>query len=467
MLNLKNKRMNAIIVSALLGVVMMFTGIVVKKSQSIQTIAIFGILVLLGVTIFDYTRFNGNSQSFYNMIEMNSFTAWFNVLITACAAVYFILFHKQIARVGKNDADYFALLYFILTGVFLLSSYTHLLILFIGIEVLSIPQYILAGSDKENIKSNEASLKYFLMGSFSTGILLMAIALLYGATGSFDMLSESFAGQFIQSGQISSLAIAGILLLIVALGFKVSAAPMHFWTPDVYDGSPTAFTPFMATITKVAVFISFIRIFHFSFGSIGSNWQITIAIMIALTLFIGNITAVYQTSVKRMMAYSSVAQAGFMLFAIFAVNATSWKGITLYSVAYTLASLGVFAVIIRLKDYTYDGFNGLGKKHPVLAITATICLLSLAGIPLTGGFFAKYYVLMAAIEQGNHLWLVIFAVLMAAISAYYYFRVIMSMYFKEGEASINETPSVTEQMLLIANAIVVIVLGILPTIVMK
>lgn len=454
--------MNAIVISALLGVVMMFTGIVLKKSSQVQWVAILGILGLLAASIVDLNSVSFESKTFYNMIELNSFTAWFNVLITFCATVYFFLFHKDISDVGKNDADFFALLFFVLCGVFLLSTYSNLLILFLGIEILSIPQYILAGSDKENIKSNEAALKYFLMGAFSTGILLMGITLIYGATGSFDIFSEQFISQFQRVEGLSTLSFAGVLLMVIAIGFKVSAAPMHFWTPDVYDGSPTAFTPFMATIAKVSVFVAFIRLFHFSFGSISSDWQAAIAGMIVLTLLIGNITAIYQQSVKRMMAYSSIAQAGFMLFAIFAFNTTSWKGLMLYSVAYSLASLGVFSVLIKMKDYTYEGFNGLAKKEPVLAATATICLLSLAGIPLTGGFFAKYFVLSAAIEQGKWIGLVIFAVLMAAASAYYYFRLIRSIYFQEGDAELKYSPTQAEKALLIINAAIVILLGVLP-----
>ena len=334
--------------------------------------------------------------------------------------------------------------------------------MFLGIEILSIPQYILAGSDKENIKSNEASLKYFLMGAFSTGILLMGITLLYGASGSFDIMSDKFTLQFVSLENMSSLSFSGIMLLIVAFGFKVSAAPMHFWTPDVYDGTPTAFTPFMATIVKVSVFLAFIKLFHFSFGNINEAWQMTIAVMIILTLLIGNITAVYQQSVKRMMAYSSIAQAGFMLFAIYAFNTTSWKGLLLYSVVYTLASFGVFAAIIKMKDQTYEGFNGLAKREPVLAATTAICLLSLAGIPLTGGFFAKYFLLSATVEQGHMIGIVIFAVLMAAISAYYYFKVIMSMYFKDGDAELIATPSSFENVLYIINAAILILLGLLP-----
>lgn len=454
--------MNAIVVSALLGVLMMFSGLIFPKSRHVQFLALFAMIVLLGATIYDHYLVSVSVQSYFKMIELDHYGAWFNVLITACSLIYFFMFHRNIAAVGKNDGEYFALMFFVLCGVYLLSSYSNLLILFLGIEILSIPQYILAGSDKENVKSNEASLKYFLMGAFSTGILLMGITLLYGATGSFDIMSDKFTVQFMHGDNLNALSFAGIMLMIIAFGFKVSAAPMHFWTPDVYDGTPTAFTPFMATVVKVGVFLAFIKLFHFSFGNINASWQVTIAAMIILTLLIGNVTAVYQQSVKRMMAYSSIAQAGFMLFAIYSFNATSWKGLLLYSVVYTLASFGVFAAIIKMKDQTFEGFNGLARKQPVLAATTAICLLSLAGIPLTGGFFAKYFLLSATVEQGSLLGLVIFAVLMAAIGAYYYFKVIMSMYFKTGNAEMLETPTSFENFLYILNAAILILLGLLP-----
>ncbi|MBL7765549.1 MAG: NADH-quinone oxidoreductase subunit N [Chitinophagaceae bacterium] len=459
--------MNAIIVSALAGVVMMFTGLFFKKSGQVQGVAILAVLAILAATGYDYFLVSQTNRSYFDMIESDHYTAWFNVLITACTTMYVLLFHKDIAKVGRNDAEYFALIYFVMSGVYLLSSYSNMLILFIGIEILSIPQYILAGSDKENVKSNEASLKYFLMGAFTTGILLMGITLVYGATGSFDILSDRFSVQFQNTAGLNAMSFVGIMMIIFAMGFKVSAAPFHMWTPDVYDGTPTAFTPFMATIAKVAIFVAFIKLFHFSFGNVNDAWQMTIAAMIVLTLLIGNITAVYQQSVKRMMAYSSIAQAGFMLFAIYAFNATSWNGLLLYSVAYTLASLGVFAVLIRMKDYTYEGFQGLARKHPIMAATAAICLLSLAGIPLTGGFFAKYYVLSATVEQGKMLGLVVFAVLMAAVSAYYYLKVIMSMYFKEGEAELTEEPNGIYHFLLILNAILVIAIGVLPGLILR
>ncbi len=458
--------MNAIVVSALLGVLMMFSGILFRRSRPVLLLAIVGFVILLGASIYDNYLVSVSEQSFFSMILLDTYSSWFNVLISACGLFYALLFHKDIAAVGKNEAEYFALLFFIMCGVYLISSFSNLLILFIGLEILSIPQYILAGSDKENIKSNEASLKYFLMGSFSTGMLLMGITLLYGATGSFDVLSDQFAAQFVSKDGMNSLSFIGIMLLIISFGFKVSAAPLHFWTPDVYDGTPTAFTPFMATIVKVSAFLGFIKLFHYSFGNINEAWQVTIAVMIVLTLLIGNITAVYQQSVKRMMAYSSIAQAGFMLFSIFAFNTTSWRGLMLYGVVYTLASFGVFAAIIKMKDQTFEGFNGLAKRQPILAATTAICLFSLAGIPLTGGFFAKYFLLSATIEQGKMIGLVIFAVLMAAISVYYYFKLIISMYFKEGEAEMLQTPSSFENALYILNAAIIIALGVLPGLVL-
>ncbi len=452
--------MLGIVAAAILGVVMMFVGLISQKSSVIRIAGVACFLILVGVTAFDFSAIHeqGTQLYFNNMLSVGIKASWFNVLISACAFIYILIFNNHITKVGKNDAEYFALMLFIMVGVFMLSTYNHLLILFIGIEILSIPQYILAGSDKENIKSNEASLKYFLMGAFSTGILLMGITLIYGSVGSFEIGNIATAFQ----GEVTALPMIGVILLIIAFGFKVSAAPMHWWTADVYDGTPTAITPFMATIVKVAAFIGFINLFHGAFGNIHYSWKLTIAILICVTLFIGNITAVFQQSVKRMLAYSSIAQAGFMLFAVFALNDTAEKSIIYYGVSYTLASIGVFAVLIKLKDYTYEGFNGLGKSHPLYAITATVCLLSLAGIPVTSGFFAKYFVLTAAMEQGLWLGIIVFAVLMAAISIYYYFRVIRAMYFTSSTEEITIESNPMEQILLVINAVLVVLLGLFP-----
>jgi NADH-quinone oxidoreductase subunit N len=234
------------------------------------------------------------------------------------------------------------------------------------------------------------------------------------------------------------------------------------WTPDVYDGAPTPFTAYMATVAKAAAFFAFLRLFHVAFNNLSNHWTIVLACITAATLFVGNLTAVFQQSVKRMLAYSSIAQAGFMLFAVLAVNATAWQGIIIYAVAYSVATIGIFSVLVKMKDYTYDGFNGLAKKEPLLAFAAAIFIFSLAGIPLTGGFMAKYYVLLAVVQQGQLLWLVIFALLMAAISVYYYFRLIAAMYFKQGDAELASPITAGDKFMLIITCIIVILLGVAP-----
>jgi NADH-quinone oxidoreductase subunit N len=249
------------------------------------------------------------------------------------------------------------------------------------------------------------------------------------------------------------------------MSFKVSAAPFHFWTPDVYDGAPTVFTSFMATIVKAAVFIAFIRLFDETFGALQSQWKLWVAVITAATLFIGNITAVFQQSVKRMLAYSSIAQAGFMLMAVYAMNQDAKEGILLYATAYSLATIGIFAVLNKMDDYTFEGFNGLAKQQPFVAAAVTVCLLSLAGIPLTAGFLAKFYMLKSVVATGSYTWLVIFGVVMAAVSVYYYFRVIQAMYFKEGRATISMDRIF--KFLLAALTALIIALGIFPQLLMN
>jgi NADH-quinone oxidoreductase subunit N len=361
-------------------------------------------------------------------------------------------------RVGVNYSEYFALLFFILAGVVMAASFKSLLILFLGIEIISIPLYILTGSDKRNLKSSEASLKYFLMGSFSTGLMLMGIALIYGATGTFHTIA-------MPADKSPVLIITGMMLLLFSMAFKVSAAPFHFWTPDVYDGAPTVITSFMATIVKIAGFVAFMRLFDDAFINIRPEWKLLVAIVAAATLFIGNITAVFQKSVKRMLAYSSISQAGFMMLAVYALNTDAREGLLLYAAAYSLATIGIFAVLTKMNDYTFDGFNGFARQQPVIAATMVVFLLSLAGIPLTAGFLSKFYMLRATVTEGN-MWLAIFAVLMAAVSVYYYFRLIQAMYFKEGTSAVEAVRiSPAFKYTLIGVAALTVLLGIYPNLI--
>ncbi|GAO41481.1 NADH-quinone oxidoreductase subunit N [Flavihumibacter petaseus] len=454
--------MNGIILSAIFGVLMMFSSILTSNKATIRSLAIVLCALLLAGNIAEqsgWVLFHVNTSG---MLHFSSYGLLFNSIAYFVTLLYFLLSARDIESVGINAAEYFALLFFILAGVAIVSSYDNLLMLFLGIEIISIPLYILTGSDKRNLKSNEAALKYFLMGSFSTGIMLMGITLMYGAKGTFAL---SGLTETVNPGR-NAWYISGLLLLLISMAFKVSAAPFHFWTPDVYDGAPTVFTAFMATMVKAAVFIGFIRLFDTAFPASGQNWKLVLSVITAATLFIGNVTAIFQQSVKRMLAYSSIAQAGFMLFALYSYNDLSKEGLILYSLGYSLATVGIFAVLIRMKDYTFEGFNGLARTQPVLAATTTIFLLSLAGIPLTLGFFSKYYMLAAAVKNGGNLWLVFFAILCAVISVYYYFRVIQAMYFKTGQAEM-EPVNAGFRWTLVGMAALVILLGIFPNLVLQ
>lgn len=448
--------MNALILSAIAGVIMMFSGVMLKQNKSaVRLLAIILLALIIVANFLDIRSIQFFSIDWKGMLLFDRYASLFTLVISSCTFIFFLLSARDMEKVGKDYSEFFALIFFILTGIALTSAFKSLLILFIGIEIISIPLYILTGSDKRNLKSNEAALKYFLMGSFSTGLMLMGIALFYGATGTFrtDLPIDI-------SKVDSALIMAGLMLLLFSMSFKVSAAPFHFWTPDVYDGAPTVFTSFMATIVKASLFISFMRLFDEAFGNLHIQWKLLAAIITAITLFIGNITAVFQQSVKRMLAYSSIAQAGFMMLAVYSINSDAKEGLILYAAAYSLATIGIFSVLIKMRDYTFEGFNGFATQQPMIAAILVIFLLSLAGIPLTAGFISKFYMLRAAIAEGN-LWLVIFAVLMAAVSVYYYFRLIQSMYFKQGNSQIAEV-SPGFKFTLAGLAVITIVLGLFP-----
>ncbi|MDB5192368.1 MAG: dehydrogenase subunit [Segetibacter sp.] len=452
--------MNTIILSAIFGVVMMLSGVFINNRSAFRHIAAICLLILLGFNIAEVRGFHLLNINTKYFLQFDKFGLLFNSICIFSTLIYVLLSGREIEKIGKNTPDCLALIFFVLCGIGIVTSYSNLLMLFIGIEIISIPLYILTGSDKRNLKGNEASLKYFLMGAFSTGIMLMGIALLYGNSGTFVI------DAFTATPKLSYMEAMGLVLLFISISFKASVAPFHFWTPDVYDGAPTVFTSFMATVVKVAIFASFIRLFETRYGHMGGQSDRMIAVVIVLTLAFGNLTAVFQQSVKRMLAYSSIAQAGFMLFAIFTINDFAKEGLLLYAAAYCLSTIGIFAVLAKMEDLTLDGFNGMGKSQPLIAALLTVFLLSLAGIPLTAGFFAKYYMLAAVVKSGHYIGLVIIGVLFAAVSAYYYFKVIQAMYFKDGSVSF---PVTTPQFryLLFSVAAVIIILGIFPNLLLQ
>lgn len=457
--------MNAIILSALFGVLMMFASFLINNKKSFRHIASFLMLILLVANIADAYGYTLFSIPTYGMVEFGKYGLLFNSLAIGCTLIYIFISGKEFEK-SNYTAEFFVLIFFITCGIALLTSFSNLLMLFLGIEIVSIPLYILTGSDKKNMRSNEAALKYLLMGSFSTGILLMGIALCYGGTGTFalEVVKPVADASPFSKNLASFLEILGLILLVAGMGFKSSAAPFHFWAPDVYDGAPSVVTSYMATIVKAATFIAFLKLCAVRMIDTGEfvNWKMIFSIMVVATLVVGNITAIFQQSVKRMLAYSSVAQAGFMLYALISLNDVAEEGLLLYSVAYSLATIGLFATLIKMKDYTLGGYNGLSKTQPVLAATNAIFLFSLAGIPLTAGFFAKYYMLASVLKTGTYTWIVIVGVIFATVSVFYYFRVIQAMYFKEGD---SETSEVSKSFKggIIALAALVILLGIFPS----
>lgn len=398
-------------------------------------VVIIGLVASAILLVFDW---NQNASFYTNMVTFDNYAVAFSIVLSLTALLWFLMSKKHFDD-NANVTDHFALVIFSLVAAVFMVSYSNLAMLFLGIEVLSICLYVLAGSNFRSIFSNEAALKYFLMGSFATGFLLFGIALIYGVTASFDLqvIASVVADG---TGNRTGWLYTGIILLIVGLAFKISAVPFHFWAPDVYEGSPTVVTTFMATIVKIAAFAAFFRLFSVCFESVYTEWIIVVQIVTVLTLVVSNITAVYQHSVKRMLAYSSVSHAGYLLISLVAMNEISASAILYYVVAYSAATIMAFTVLLNVEsedqNAVVDAFNGLAKRNGYLAFAMAISMLSLAGIPPLAGFFGKYYLFTAAFESG-YVGLVLLAVITSAIGIYYYFRIIIAMYLKSTDQTVR------------------------------
>ncbi len=411
----------------------------------------------------------GSGHTFFQMLEFGPSSVMISIIMLSTTLLWFFM-AKGFFSDENNSTDHYAMVLFALTGAIILTCYTNMTMLFLGIEILSIPLYVLAGSRKSSASSNEAAFKYFLMGSFASGFLLFGITLIYGATASFDLKTIAL---FINSHADGShtFIYTGIIMMLVGLLFKIGAAPFHFWAPDVYEGSPTVVTAFMSTVVKTAAIVAIMRLFlTMVFAGVDTFWVPIIGVCTGLTFFVGNITAAVQTNVKRMLAYSSISHAGFLLLAVVAFSGFSAKAIIFYTAAYSVGSIAAFTVLINIMQQTggdlIENFNGLGKKNPLLAVVMTIALFSLAGIPPTAGFFAKYYVFNAALS-GGHYWLVVFGILASLIGVYYYFRIIIAMYFKKAN---NDNPIIVSGLhkaLLFVTAVIIIVLGLMPDLILE
>lgn len=451
--------MNALILISVLGIVAMVSEIFGFR-KFILPIIVLGLIGIFMVNLNDWDTF----QRHYNdMLFVDNYAVAFTALLLLLALIWFFISKDQYESGEFNTSDHYALILFSLTGAMTLVSFADMSMLFLGIEILSIPLYILAGSRKKDLGSNEASMKYFMMGAFATGILLFGIALIYGATGSFNL---GIIAQYTSdhAGNLPAIFYPGVLLMVIGLSFKISAVPFHFWAPDVYEGSPVFITAFMGTIVKTAAFAAFYRLFSTCFHDLNGSLTMVLTSIAALTILTGNISAVYQSSMKRMLAYSGIAQAGYLLLNILVLNDKTSNSLWFYAASYSVSTLSAFAVVywvIKIKgNDALDSFNSLSKTHPLLAFVLSVAMLSLAGIPPAVGFFAKFY-LFTNVLQAGHTGIVIVAVIGSLISVYYYFKVIIAMYSKEG-VQVAFKINLGYQTVLLFLVILIITLGILP-----
>ena len=453
--------MGAIITLSLLGILVLYLGLFKAKS-ALLPVSLIGLIAALGWEAYLWTV---DAEPLYKgMVLFDHFALAFSILCISLTFLILLLSKEYFKSYSDNIAEYYTLILFSLTGALMVCSYNNFSMLFIGIEIMSVALYILVGIRKKDKASNEASLKYFLMGAFSTGFLLFGITLMYGATGTFDLLALK---QYVIDNptQISPLFYGGILLLLVGLCFKVGVAPFHFWTADVYDGAPILITSFMSTVVKIASFAAFLRLFSTVLIPLNEFWTPVLLTVVIITLIIGNITALMQTSFKRMLAYSSISHAGYMLFAILSFGPNSASGILTYSIAYGVASVIAFAALILVKRSNgtdhFESFNGLGKTNPWLAIAVTVAMLSMAGIPLTAGFIGKF-MMFSNVMSDYHTVLLVLAAINAAVGVYYYLRVVVHMYFMKGKDEETVALPFNYTFVLIIAVILTIVVGIYP-----
>ncbi|MBO3271429.1 NADH-quinone oxidoreductase subunit N [Hymenobacter defluvii] len=456
--------MTSLIILSVFGIINLFLGFL-RSNKLLMPLAMLVLVIVFGANAYDWSL--GTQSFFSEMLVVDRYTVAFTGIVVLTTLLLLPFSEKYVREGEANLAEYYSLLLFALVGAIMMVAYNNMLMLFIGIEIMSISMYVVAGADKRNARSNEAALKYFLMGAFATGILLFGVALVYGATGTFYLSQLSAAVTNPANAEFTPMLYVGILLIIIGISFKVGAAPFHFWTPDVYEGSPTFFTAYMSTVVKTAGFAAFFKLLLVGFGGAQSFWLPTVLAITILTLLIGNLGAVAQTSVKRMLAYSSISHAGYLFIALVAFDQNlSANGIFFYSLAYSVATISAFAVLKLVADQRqredYDGFGGLYRTNPLLAGCLTISMLSLAGIPLTGGFFGKFFVFSAAVSQG-YIGLVVFALVMSMVSIYYYLRPVIAAYLRPLPE--NAQPvyvSSFQSVMLVVLALLTVVLGVLP-----
>ena len=435
-----------------------------NRSLTLSVTTIIGLVLAM----FAETELHGKDiTGFYGTVVADDFSILFEFIYMSVAILTVFVSRHYIAENEMNFGEYYVLLLTAVSGMMFMTSGLDLLVIFIGLEVMSISSYILVGMKRKVAEANEAALKYLLLGAFSTGFLLYGISLLYGATGS--TLLPTIITEIQQNGSGNPLVIVGMALVVVAMSFKIAIVPFHMWTPDVYTGAPTPVTGFLSGAAKAAGFAVFIRVLMTGIPLDSANWENLLWLLAVLTMTVGNVMALQQNEVKRMLAYSSIAHAGYVLVAIVVGSTSAISGVIFYSCAYALMGTGAFG-ILTIRDAgrvprTFDDLAGYGKRNPTLALLMSLFIFSLVGLPLTGGFIGKFQIFSAALQEG-WIWLTVIGILNSALSVYYYLRVIMFMYMREGAlpegAMVSGNTSGFAMTGLLGTAVAVLYLGIFP-----
>ncbi|MFC1922478.1 NADH-quinone oxidoreductase subunit N [Chloroflexota bacterium] len=428
-----------LVIIVLWACVLLLVDLFIPKDRKVWTpiLASIGMLVAIGFSI---AQTGVDTEAFGGMIRVDGFSQFLTILVLGSGLVAVMLSYDYLTRLGIQRGEYYTLLMFSISGMMLMSMAADLIVIFLALELLSIPLYVLAGFARPRSDSEEAAIKYFLLGAFASGFLVYGVAIVFGATG-YTGLTDIF--QAVQGGAVDlTLLAVGAALILVGLGFKVAAVPFHMWTPDVYQGAPSSVTAFMAVGAKVGGFAALMRIFVTSLGALAMDFTAVLWGLAALTMILGNVVAIAQKNIKRMLAYSSIAQAGYILMALVPygqkdVINDAVAAALLYLIAYAFMNFAAWAVVITMeraegKGLELSDYAGLGRKYPVLAAIMTVSMLSFTGIPPTLGFIGKFYLFRSVID-GGFVWLAIIGVLTSLVSAYYYLRVVVYMYMQDGE----------------------------------
>jgi len=447
-------------VMTVMAIVMLMADLVIKRKETI------GFLTIIGASVAAFALLGSLGTTFGGMYISDGYSTFFKLIFLVNLVLTVLMSPKYLETLKINFGEYYSLVLFSTLGMMLMASAADIIVLYLGLELMALSTYILAGFIRYDIKSNEAAMKYLLLGAFASAMLLYGTSMIYGLTGTTNL--RDISAYIVKTNLASNpVLILSMILFAVAFSFKIAAVPFHMWAPDAYEGAPTPITAFMSVGPKAAGFAVLGRVFLTAFGSVRMDWAAIFIPIAILTMAVGNIVALSQTNIKRMLAYSSIAHAGYMLVGIIAGTSDGMASVLNYMFIYAFMNIGAFAVIIMLRTEGFKGeeitdYEGLAKTHPTAAALMLIFMFSLTGIPPMAGFMGKFYLFLSAVSAG-YTWLVIVAVLFSAISAYFYLRIVMLMYMKEPKEIVQLNSSPGLSLVLVVTAVAVLFIGILPS----